>query len=98
MDWGYIKCFIYMLPPFFAMHPDTQETRKKIGHRIKVRRVELDLKQSELGDLVGATQAHISEWEIGRRALRIEQALILAKALKTTVGYLVGESETRNAA
>ena len=79
------------------MNPDT-ETRKSIGHRIKVRRVEMNLKQGELGDLVGVTQAHVSEWEIGRRALRVEQAIALAKALRTTVGYLVGESETRNAA
>ncbi len=80
------------------MHPDTHETRKKIGHRIKVRRVELYMQQKDLGALVGVTQTHISEWEIGRRALRVEQALELAKALKTTVGYLVGESETRDAA
>jgi transcriptional regulator with XRE-family HTH domain len=80
------------------MHPDTKETRKKIGHRIKVRRVELDMQQKELGALIGVAQAHISEWEIGRRSIRIEQAMVLAKALQTTVGYLVGESETRNAA
>ncbi len=46
----------------------------------------------------GVTQTHISEWEIGRWSIRVEQALELAKALKTTVGYLVGESETRDAA
>ena len=80
------------------MHPDTHETRKRIGHRIKVRRVELYMQQKDLGALVGVTQAHISEWEIGRWAIRVEQALELEKALKTTVGYLVGESETRNAA
>ena len=80
------------------MHPDIQTTRKKIGHRIKVRRVELGLNQSELGDIMNLAQAQISEWEIGRRALRIEQAMELARALKTTVGYLVGESETRDAA
>ena len=80
------------------MHPDTHEMRRAIGHRIRVRRVELHMQQKDLGDLVGITQAHISEWETGRRALRIEQAMQLAKALKTTVGYLVGESETRNAA
>jgi transcriptional regulator with XRE-family HTH domain len=80
------------------MHPDAHQTRKQIGHRIKVRRVELDLKQEELGALVGVTQAHISEWEVGRRALRIEQAIQLAQALQTTVAYLVGESATRHAA
>jgi transcriptional regulator with XRE-family HTH domain len=56
--------------------------------------VDLDLQQKELGALVGVPQSQISEWEIGRRALKIEQAMDLAKALKTTVGYLAGESPT----
>ncbi len=80
------------------MHPDTLETRKIIGRRIKSRRAYLGLHQKDLGALMGVVQTHISEWEIGRRALRIEQAMQLAKALKTTVGYLVGESKTRDAA
>ncbi|MGB5736855.1 MAG: helix-turn-helix transcriptional regulator [Thiohalocapsa sp.] len=65
--------------------------RKKIGHRIKVRRVELDLMQRELGERIGLPQSQISEWEIGRRAMRIEDAMRIAAALETTVGYLVGE-------
>ncbi|MES9902788.1 MAG: helix-turn-helix transcriptional regulator [Sedimenticola sp.] len=74
---------------------DIQAFRKSVGHRIKVRRVELDMKQEELGTVLGLTQAQISEWEIGRRALRIEQAMDLAKGLRTSVAYLVGESEVR---
>ncbi len=74
------------------------EIRKEIGHRIKVRRVELYMHQKDLGALIGAPQSQISEWEIGRRRLSLEQAMALAKALKTTVGYLVGESERRDAA
>ena len=76
---------------------DAKTCRKKVGHRIKVRRVELDLKQEELGAMLGIHQSQISEWEIGRRALRIEQAMAIAKVLKTTVAYLVGESEKRGA-
>jgi transcriptional regulator with XRE-family HTH domain len=75
---------------------NTEAVRKQVGHRIKVRRVVLDLQQKELGALVGVPQSQISEWEIGRRALKIEQAMEIAKALKTTVGYLVGESPTEN--
>jgi transcriptional regulator with XRE-family HTH domain len=71
---------------------NTEAVRKQIGHRIKVRRVDLDLQQKELGALVGVPQSQISEWEIGRRALKIEQAMELAKALKTSVGYLAGEA------
>lgn len=70
---------------------DVAAIRKQIGHRIKVRRVELDMKQEELGLRLGVPQSQISEWEIGRRALRIEQAVALAQALETTVGRLVGE-------
>lgn len=79
------------------MHPDTHKIRKGVGHRIKVRRVELDLQQKDLGALVGVPQSQISEWEIGRRALKIEQAMALAKALKTTVAYLAGETKSRGA-
>ena len=71
---------------------DVAAIRKQIGHRIKVRRVELDMKQEELGLRLGVPQSQISEWEIGRRALRIEQAIALAQALETTVGRLVGEA------
>lgn len=67
------------------------DIRMQVGHRIKVRRVELDLKQEALGQRLGVPQSQISEWEIGRRALRIEQAIALAQALDTTVGRLVGE-------
>ncbi|MCB1881730.1 MAG: helix-turn-helix transcriptional regulator [Gammaproteobacteria bacterium] len=74
---------------------DTAAFRKKLGHRIKVRRVELDLKQEELGAVIGVPQSQISEWEIGRRAMRIEQTMDIARGLKTTVAYLVGESESR---
>ena len=70
---------------------DVAAIRKQIGHRIKVRRVELDMKQEELGLRLGVPQSQISEWEIRRRALRIEQAVALAQALETTVGRLVGE-------
>lgn len=73
---------------------NTEAVRKQVGHRIKVRRVDLDLQQKELGALLGVPQSQISEWEIGRRALKIEQAMEIAKALKTTVGYLAGESPT----
>ena len=78
------------------MEINKDEFRRKVGHRIKVRRVELDMKQAELGKLLGVPQAQISEWEIGRRALRIEQAAALARSLKTTVGYLVGEEGGRS--
>lgn len=74
---------------------DVGAFRKTVGRRIKVRRVELGLKQSELGTAIGVAQAQISEWEIGRRMLKLEQAVDLAKTLQTSVDYLVGATESR---
>jgi len=73
------------------MMPNASQIREEVGHRIKVRRVECRLKQRELGDAIGVEQVQISEWERGRRALKVEQLVELARVLDTTVGYLVGE-------
>jgi transcriptional regulator with XRE-family HTH domain len=70
---------------------DTKAIRKQIGHRIKVRRVELNLNQGELGEKIGLTQSEVSALEAGRRILRIEHTVVIAAALETTVAYLVGE-------
>jgi transcriptional regulator with XRE-family HTH domain len=46
-----------------------EDIRKQIGHRIKVRRVELELRQQDLADRLDLQQNHISDWEKGSRAL-----------------------------
>lgn len=71
---------------------DTDEIRKQIGRRMKIRRVELDMNQDDLGKKLGLRQAEVSGIESGRRILRIEQAVRIADALQTTVAYLVGEA------
>jgi transcriptional regulator with XRE-family HTH domain len=68
-----------------------EDIRKQIGHRIKVRRVELGLRQQDLADRLGLQQNHISEWEKGSRAIRAEQLVRLAKVLGVSVAQLVGE-------
>lgn len=65
--------------------------RKELGHRIKVRRVTLRLNQKELGDLMGLPQANISQWELGTRAMRIEQAIALSRVLQMPLNELIGE-------
>lgn len=70
---------------------DTAALRQQIGHRIRLRRVELRLEQSELAERLGILQSQISLWESGGRGIRLEQAVMLAAALNTSVGYLVGE-------
>lgn len=72
------------------MNPEV--IRKQVGHRIRVRRVEIGLNQQGLGQLVGVAQPLISDWERGRRPLHVEDAIALAKALQTSVAYLAGEA------
>lgn len=73
------------------MQENAEEIRKQIGHRIKTRRVDKRMVQKDLAEMVGANQTQVSAWEAGRRVLRIEDAIQVAKVLGTTVGYLVGE-------
>lgn len=68
-----------------------QDLRKQIGHRIKVRRAELELRQQDLADRLGVQQNQISEWERGSRVIRAEQLIHLARVLDLTVAQLVGE-------
>jgi transcriptional regulator with XRE-family HTH domain len=68
-----------------------QDIRKQIGHRIKVRRVELELRQQDLADRLDLQQTHVSGWENGTRSIRAEQLVRLAKELDLTVGQLLGE-------
>lgn len=71
--------------------PSNLQIRQEVGHRIRIKRIELGLKQAELGSMVGADQTQVSAWEGGRRVLRIEDAMAIAEALQCKVAHLVGE-------
>ena len=64
---------------------------KKLGKKIKVARVELDLNQSELAKKIGAKQKSISRYENGLSMPSIETLMKVAKALKKTAGYFLEE-------
>jgi len=63
--------------------------QKQIGKRIERRRKKLKFSQTELGDKIGIAQASISEWESGMRWIRPDAIKALARALKTTIEYLM---------
>lgn len=52
---------------------------------IKERRAELKMTQAQLAELVGVGQSTISEIESGRHQPTIELALLIARALQTSV-------------
>lgn len=66
-----------------------------IGERIKNRRTELGLTQTELGEKAGVKFAAISKYETGR-VVNLKRSTIqkLADALDTTPAYLMGWDST----
>jgi transcriptional regulator with XRE-family HTH domain len=64
---------------------------KKLGKKIKVARVELDLNQSELAKKIGAKQKSISRYENGLSMPSIDTLMKIAKALKKKAAYFLEE-------
>lgn len=64
---------------------------KKLGKKIKVARVELDLNQSELAEKIGAKQKSISRYENGLSIPSIETLMKISKVLKKPAGYFLEE-------
>jgi len=65
--------------------------RKKLGKRIKLARVELDLTQSQLAKKINAKQKSISRYETSASLPSIETLLKIAKVLKKPAGYFLDE-------
>ncbi|MFA5163841.1 MAG: helix-turn-helix transcriptional regulator [Patescibacteria group bacterium] len=65
--------------------------RKKLGRKIKLARVELDLNQTEFAEKIGAKQKSISRYENGLSAPSLETLVRIAKASKKPVGYFLEE-------
>jgi len=64
---------------------------KKLGKKIKLARVELDLNQTELADKIGAKQKSISNYETGNALPSLSTLTKIAKALKKPAGYFLDE-------
>lgn len=72
---------------------DTNEVRRKVGLRIRVRRTELQMKQSELAEKTGFIIQHISKFERGVARLGIDQLVKIADALDCSPSYLLKDYE-----
>jgi len=62
---------------------------KKLGKKIKIARVELDLNQSELAAKIKAKQKSISRYENGLSMPSIETLMKISKVLKKPAGYFL---------
>ena len=65
--------------------------KKKLGKKIKLARVEMDLNQTQLAKKIGAKQKSISRYETGASMPTIETLVKIAKILKKPAGYFLEE-------
>ncbi|MFH0935604.1 MAG: helix-turn-helix transcriptional regulator [Candidatus Omnitrophota bacterium] len=62
---------------------------KKLGKKIKLARVELDLTQTDLAKKISAKQKSISRYETGLSMPSIETLMKISKALKKPAAYFL---------
>ena len=62
---------------------------KKLGKKIKIARIELDMNQTDLAVKIKTKQKSISRYETGLSMPSIETLVKIAKALKKTAGYIL---------
>ncbi len=64
---------------------------KKLGKKIKLARVELDMTQADLAEVTGIMQKSISRYETGLSLPSLETLEKIAKKLKKSFGYFLDE-------
>ncbi|SHD76244.1 helix-turn-helix domain-containing protein [Schnuerera ultunensis] len=68
-------------------------SNKIFAERIRLLRKQRNIKQSELGEMVGLTYTAISDIERGRRTTTIEKLVALADYFEVSIDYLVGRTD-----
>jgi len=68
-------------------------SRELFGERIKMLRMERNIKQSDLGEAVGLTYTAVSDIERGRRTTTLEKLVALADYFDVSVDYLIGRTD-----
>ena len=64
---------------------------KKLGKKIKLARVELNMNQTEFAEMIGAKQKSISRYENGLSVPSIATLMKVAKVLRKSVSYFLDE-------
>ena len=68
-------------------------SKEIFSNRIKEQRIMKNLKQSELGKIVGLSDNAISDIERGYRLTTIDKIVELAEFFDVSIDYLVGRTE-----
>lgn len=65
-------------------------TMSTIGERIKLRRIQLNMSQPQLGEILGTDHKQVWRWETSRSIPLANTLLEIAHALDTTPDWLLG--------
>ena len=65
--------------------------RQKLGKKIKLARIEMDLNQTQLAQKINAKQKSISRYETGASSPSIKTLVKIADVLKKSAGYFLDE-------
>lgn len=66
-----------------------KDISKWVGHRIKVRRIDLEITQIDLAQRLGVTQAYLSYLEKGQRQITLGLLEKIASALQCPMSELM---------
>jgi transcriptional regulator with XRE-family HTH domain len=69
----------------------TSTIDQRVGHRIRVRRVDLKMSQVDLAEALGISQGYLSNLERGQRSLDVKLLERIAQALKCSMAALLDE-------
>lgn len=67
------------------------QSKDKLGSRIKSAREKRKMTQAELSKILGVDVAQLSRWENGKHYPAFETLKVIAKTLRTSIAYLLGE-------
>jgi transcriptional regulator with XRE-family HTH domain len=68
------------------------DSDRAVGERIRLRRQELRMSQSVLGDLLGVTFQQVQKYESGKNRVSASRLARVAKALDVSMTFLLGGS------
>ena len=73
------------------------EEMQEFNINLKKRRLELGMTLKNVADIVGVTESTVRKWEVGIIAnMKINKLEKLAKALQTTIPYILGLKDNEN--
>src|SRR5690554_888797 len=68
-------------------------TETMIAERLRDRRLTLGLTQADVAEAIGVSPKTVSHWENGGREPDIDTIKSLSRCLRTSMAYLVGETD-----